>query len=153
MAKKNKKKDHSAEIIGEIQAIHFHYERAFDQLYADLGISNEQYNVLDILNDNEAGGMALNEIQVMLPNQTSNTTRLVNKLQLKKLLVKKADPNDQRKLMIQITPEGKSVLEKAKVLSIPINKALKKASSSVSSKTLKQELKGLRKAIENSKGL
>ena len=152
MAKGKKKKDRSASIINEIQQIHFMYERAFDQLYGDLGISNEQFNVLDILSDN-GDGMALNEVQSMLPNQTSNTTRLVNKLQTKKLLLKKADPQDNRKLMIRITDQGQQVLSQAREKSKPIQKSLKKASSTVSAKELQVQLKGMRKALENSKGI
>ena len=153
MAKGKKKKDRSTTIINEIQQIHFMYERAFDQLYGSLGISNEQYNVLDILGDNDEGGMALNEVQSMLPNQTSNTTRLVNKLQTKKLLSKKADPEDNRKLMISITEKGQETLDQARELSKPIQKSLRKATTVVSAKNLQVQLKGLRKALESSKGI
>ncbi|HAW51278.1 MAG TPA: hypothetical protein DCX54_02955 [Flavobacteriales bacterium] len=146
MAKK-KSKDRSGDILVEIQSIQSLYERLLDKTYSSLGISNEQYNVLDILASSDEG-MALHQIQVLLSNQTSNTTRLVDKLQSKKLLVKKSNPADKRRLLITITPQGKEVWGSAVKLVTPLNKKIKKGVNSGGSKVLLAELKSLRKVLK-----
>ena len=147
MAKK-KNKDRSADIINEIQAFHFYYERVFDRAYSSLGISNEQHTILDILKDAE-NGLALNKIQALLPNQTTNTTRLVNKLHGKKFLVKKSNPVDKRQLLISITPLGIEVCNLAEELILPINKKIKKGINSAADKSLLADLKALKKLLKS----
>ena len=63
MAKK-KSKDRSRDVFSEIQTIQSLYERILDKTYSSLGISNEQFNVLDILASSETG-LALNQIQLL----------------------------------------------------------------------------------------
>ena len=147
MAKK-KSKNRSGDVISEIQAIHYFYEKVLDKTYGSLGISNEQFKVLDILRDSEEG-LALNQIQLRLPNQTSNTTRLVDKLHSKKLLLKKNNPTDKRRLLITITAQGKDVWNEAKDLVKPLNRKFKKGLSSNGSKSLLAELKSLRKLFQS----
>jgi len=149
MAKK-KPKDRSGDVMSEIQAIHYYYEKVLDRKYASLGISNEQFNVLNIIAGSDTG-LALNQIQLNLPNQTSNTTRLVDKLQSKKLLIKKSNPADKRRLLITITPSGKEVWSNAKEMVKPLNKKVKKGLNSGSSKSLLVELKSLRKLLHGIK--
>ena len=146
MAKK-KSKDRSGDVLSEIQAIQSLYERILDKTYSSLGISNEQFNVLDILATSETG-LALNQIQLLLANQTSNTTRLVDKLQSKKLLIKKNNPTDKRRLLITITPQGKEVWSSAIELVTPLNKKFKKGFNSKASKVLLTELKSFRKLLK-----
>ena len=147
MAKK-KNKDRSDDVISEIQAFHFYYERVFDRAYSSLGISNEQHRILAILKDSE-NGLALNKIQALLPNQTTNTTRLVDKLQGKKFLVKKNNPTDKRQLIISITPLGIEVCNLAEELILPITKKIKKGINSTADKTLLSDLKALKKILKS----
>ena len=148
MAKK-KAKDRSGDLISEIQNIHFLYERAYDKFYASLDISNEQINVLEILENAPDEGIALNQIQRLLPNQTSNTTRLVNKLHAKKFLSKKSNPQDKRRLMIAISTDGRTILNNARDQIKPVKKKLKKNLNTVSSKSLISELKTIRKSVQS----
>jgi DNA-binding MarR family transcriptional regulator len=145
MAKK-KSKDRSWDVLSEIQAIQSLYDKIVDKSYSSLGISNEQFNVLDILASSDKG-LALNQIQVLLSNQTSNTTRLVDKLQSKKLLVKKSNPTDKRRLLITITAEGGKVWSAAKELVTPLKKKFKKGLNSNGSKALLTQLKSIRKLL------
>jgi len=146
MAKK-KSKDRSGDVLAQIQAIQSLYDRTLDKTYNTLGISNEQFNVLNILASSETG-LALNQIQLLLSNQTSNTTRLVDKLQSKKLLIKKSNPTDKRRLLITITEQGKEVHGSAIELVKPLNKKIKKGLNSVGGKVLLSELKSLRKVLK-----
>ena len=146
MAKK-KSKDRSSDVLSEIQAIQSLYERILDKTYSSLGVSNEQFNVLDILASSETG-LALNQIQLLLSNQTSNTTRLVDKLQSKKLLVKKSNPADKRRLLITITAQGLEVRSKALELVSPLNKKFKKGLNSNGSKAILSQLKSIRKLLK-----
>lgn len=146
MAKK-KSKDRSRDVFSEIQTIQSLYERILDKTYSSLGISNEQFNVLDILASSETG-LALNQIQLLLSNQTSNTTRLVDKLRSKKLLVKKSNPADKRRLLITITTQGLEARSAAIELLRPLNKKFKKGLNSNGSKGILIQLKSIRKFLK-----
>ena len=146
MAKK-KSKDRSRDVLSEIQTIQSLYERILDKTYSSLGISNEQFNVLDILASSETG-LALNQIQLLLSNQTSNTTRLVDKLRSKKLLVKKSNPADKRRLLITITTQGLEARSAAIELLRPLNKKFKKGLNSNGSKGILIQLKSIRKFLK-----
>lgn len=146
MAKK-KSKDRSRDVLSEIQTIQSLYERILDKTYSSIGISNEQFNVLDILASSETG-LALNQIQLLLSNQTSNTTRLVDKLRSKKLLVKKSNPADKRRLLITITTQGLEARSAAIELLRPLNKKFKKGLNSNGSKGILIQLKSIRKFLK-----
>lgn len=146
-SKKKKGEDLSHDIMSNIQSIHFLYEKQRDAVLSTLHISNEQMNVLKIINEGKEGARSLKQIQTALPNKTSNTTRLVNKLQLKKMLTKKVVASDKRMLRIELTKEGIGLLEQAEIQMSSLNKSLKKAFDH-QDKTLLKKLKDLKKGLQ-----
>ena len=146
-SKKKKGEDLSHDIMSNIQSIHFLYEKQRDAVLSTLHISNEQMNVLKIINEGKEGARSLKQIQTALPNKTSNTTRLVNKLQLKKMLTKKVVASDKRMLRIELTKEGIGLLEQAEIQMSSLNKSLKRAFDH-QDKTLLKKLKDLKKGLQ-----
>lgn len=104
--KKNEKKSFNGNIILTIQQTHALYEQKIEATFSKYDLSNEQYRILQILNEAPENGYSLRQIREMLPNQTSNATRLVDKLKSKKLLSKKSARTDKRELRIRITEDG-----------------------------------------------
>lgn len=104
--KKNEKKSFNGNIILSIQQTHALYEQKIEATFSKYELSNEQYRILQILSEAPENGYSLKQIREMLPNQTSNATRLVDKLRSKKLLSKKSARTDKRELRIRITEEG-----------------------------------------------
>lgn len=104
--KKNEKKSFNGNIILTIQQTHALYEQKIEATFSKYDLSNEQYRILQILSEAPENGYSLRQIREMLPNQTSNATRLVDKLKSKKLLSKKSARTDKRELRIRITEDG-----------------------------------------------
>jgi DNA-binding MarR family transcriptional regulator len=138
--KKNKdKKDKSKKvskgnIMESIQHVHFLYERTLENTFNEFGLSNEQFRILKILQGAPDEGYTLRNIRESLPNQTSNATRLVEKLRVKKLLLKKSSRMDKRELRISLTPAGKQVLDDA---SLKINSLDQALSAGIKTKNAK----------------
>lgn len=74
-------------------------------------LSGEQYNVLRILRGQKGKPANMSIIQERMISKNSNTTRLVDKLLLKELVIRNICPTNKRKMEITITDKGLKVLE------------------------------------------
>lgn len=142
------KKNKSAEVIDTLQSVHYLYEKRLDRAFSSHGISNEQFRILSILETAPADGIALKSIQSSLPNQTANTTRLVEKLNQKKYVTKKSAPKDKRELRITLTEGGIRALQDARAEIKMIDRMLRKTLKNKNSKIVLGELKKLQSALD-----
>ncbi len=78
-------------------------------------LSMEQYNVLRILRGQRGNPANLSTIQERMINKMSNTTRLVDKLILKKLATRNTCSSNRRKIEILITSRGLDLIEQLNV--------------------------------------
>ncbi len=74
------------------------------------GISQEQYNVLRILRGQFPNPSTVLNIQNRMLDKMSNASRLVDKLEAKKLLSRKQSKNDRRQVEILISEKGLELL-------------------------------------------
>lgn len=74
-------------------------------------LSQEQFNVLQILRDFNGRPVNMSTIQERMLEKNSNTTRLIDKLLLKKLVLRKVCDENRRKIEIFITEKGLAVLK------------------------------------------
>jgi DNA-binding MarR family transcriptional regulator len=111
MSKQNKNKVQLMAIL-EILKSGYWYDKKVESVLRPFGISHEQFNVLRILEHNHPRPYSLKEIQSRLMNQTANTTRLVEKLKLKKLVNSSYSKTNRRMLEISITESGINLLVK-----------------------------------------
>jgi len=70
-----------------------------------------QYNILRILRGSKEQLVNLGEITSRMIDRSSNTSRLIDKLVVKKWVSRKTCPNDRRQSEIYITKEGLHVLD------------------------------------------
>jgi len=85
-----------------------------EKILREFNISHEQLNILIILfYDSYEPSLSLLEIQKKMVLSTTNTSRLVNKLKEKKLVTRKTNPINRRKVKIQITEEGENIVSQA----------------------------------------
>ncbi len=70
-----------------------------------------QYNILRILRGAKGELLNLGEITSRMIDRSSNTSRLIDKLVIKKWVSRKTCPDDRRQSEICITKEGLKVLE------------------------------------------
>ncbi len=75
-------------------------------------LTPQQYNVLRILRGHHPKPMKVNAISERMLDQTSNTSRLVDKLLAKKLLIREVCVTDRRAVDVKITKEGLDLLNK-----------------------------------------
>ena len=85
-------------------------EEHIGEVLKTLDISLQQFNVLRILRGRKGKPANLQTVQKRMIHKMSNTTRLVDKLIIKKLVVRKTCKENRRKIEITITDQGLDVL-------------------------------------------
>ena len=85
-------------------------EEHIGEVLKTFDISLQQFNVLRILRGRKGIPANLQTVQKRMIHKMSNTTRLVDKLIIKKLVVRKTCKQNRRKIEITITDKGLDVL-------------------------------------------
>ena len=98
------------------------------------GITIQQYNVLRILRGAGENGLPTLEIAERMIEEAPGITRLIDRLEGKKLVKRERCKKDRRRVWCQITKDGLAVLEK---LDTPVREA-ERALGSLSSTELTQ---------------
>jgi len=70
------------------------------------GITVQQYNVLRILRGAGGEGLPTLDIAQRMIEQTPGITRLIDRLQVKKLVARERGSKDRRRVYCRITPDG-----------------------------------------------
>ena len=96
--------------------------RAANRVTSGEGLSTEQYNVLRILRGARADGMATVEISKRMVQRDPGITRLLDKLEKKKLVVRKRCKEDRRKVLCSITEAGGLCLGRLERAIAPVTK-------------------------------
>jgi DNA-binding MarR family transcriptional regulator len=82
----------------------------FYEILKPYDISREQYNVLRILRGQKGCPANMCVIQERMLAKNSNTTRLIDKLLLKKYVTREICPENRRKIEVYITQKGMDIL-------------------------------------------
>jgi DNA-binding MarR family transcriptional regulator len=104
------------------------------------GITVQQYNVLRILRGAGRDGLPTLEIAQRMIEQTPGITRLIDRLQTKKLVERQRGATDRRCIFCRITTEGTELLAG---LDAPVRDATDAAFHSVNKKQLAQLVESL----------
>jgi len=86
------------------------FSEKFNEILKPFDLSPEQFNVLRILRGQKGKPANMCMIQERMIAKTSNTTRLVDKLLLKRLVLREVCPINRRKMEITITEKGLELL-------------------------------------------
>ena len=100
-----------------------------------LGITPQQYNVLRILRGAGGDGLPTLEIAERMVEQTPGITRLLDRLEGKKLVRRERCPTDRRQVTCRITDDGLTLLAG---LDRPVREAEEAALSGLTPKQLQQ---------------
>ena len=73
-------------------------------------ITNQQYNVLRILRGAGPGGLPTLDIAERMIEQTPGITRLLDRLEMKKLVRRERPSDDRRQVLCYINPAGLTLL-------------------------------------------
>jgi len=97
--------------------------RAYQEDLDALGITYPQYLVLLVLWEND--NITVNEIADKLILNTNTVTPLLKRMEVTGLLTRKQSKTDQRKVIISLTEEGKTLKEKACEIPLRLMQKLK----------------------------
>lgn len=89
-----------------------------NEMLKPFDLSPEQFNVLRILRGNKGEPANMSTIQERMIAKTSNTTRLIDKLLAKDLVLRQVCPDNRRKIEVTITEKGLALLLKIDPLMI-----------------------------------
>lgn len=78
-----------------------------------LGLTSEQYNVLRILKGKHPNHMCVKDIGCRMIEKNSNVPRIIDRLELKKLVSRATSLIDKRETVMTLTNEGINILENA----------------------------------------
>lgn len=81
-------------------------------LFKPYGLTNPQYNILRILRGQHPEPATINLLIERMLDKSSNASRIVDKLELKGLVVRKQCPADRRAVDVFISEEGIELLKK-----------------------------------------
>jgi DNA-binding MarR family transcriptional regulator len=85
-------------------------QEKMNEILKPFDLSSEQYNVLRILRGQKGVPSNMSTIQERMIAKTSNTTRLVDKLLIKKMVTRCTCESNRRKIEVSITQKGLDVL-------------------------------------------
>ena len=105
------------------------------QILKPYGISWQQFNILRILKGQRGKPAPLMLLTERMIDKTSNTSRLVDKLERKKLVERITCPEDRRRVEISILAAGIQLIDEA---SKAMEKGIAKAYQDMSEKELEQ---------------
>jgi DNA-binding MarR family transcriptional regulator len=77
----------------------------------EFGLTHEQYNVLRILKGKHPEQMCVKDIGCRMIEKNSNVPRIIDRLELKKLVKRNNSEFDRRETVITLTQSGIAVLE------------------------------------------
>ncbi|HSP14331.1 MAG TPA: MarR family transcriptional regulator [Thermoanaerobaculia bacterium] len=86
--------------------------RAVASIVEPHGITPQQYNVLRILRGAGEKGLPTLEVAERMVEQTPGITRLIDRLERKRLVLRERCPTDRRQVFCRITKEGLALLAK-----------------------------------------
>jgi MarR family transcriptional regulator, organic hydroperoxide resistance regulator len=87
-----------------------HLLRAETQLLKAVGLSFAQYNVLRILRGAEPNGLTCGAIAERMVNRDPDITRLLDRLEARRLVGRSRDQDDRRVIVTRITATGLKLL-------------------------------------------
>ena len=77
----------------------------------EYGLTHEQYNVLRILKGKHPEQMCVRDIACRMIEKSSNVPRIIDRLELKKLVKRSTSAIDKRETVITLTQSGITILE------------------------------------------
>lgn len=87
----------------------------------EYGLTHEQYNVLRILKGKHPDQACVRDIACRMIEKNSNVPRIIDRLEVKKLVKRNTSAEDKRETVITLTPAGINMLE---ITTAKINKIM-----------------------------
>jgi MarR family transcriptional regulator, multiple gene regulator MgrA len=87
-------------------------QHKLNELFANVGITWQQFNILRILRGQQPESLCLGEIKQRMIDKNSDVSRLLVRLERKELIEKKPGETDRRRSQVVISAKGLELLAK-----------------------------------------
>ena len=87
------------------------WKKNCSSIFKNFGLTYPQYNVLRALQASEDGINTITNISVAMLVSGANMTGIAKRMEKSGFLIRKGDPGDERRTMLQITPRGISTMK------------------------------------------
>lgn len=102
-------------------------------------VTLEQFHLLKVISKKNTN-LTQTEICQKTSKSAGNITRIIDRLESKSLVIRRPSPNDRRAIVVALTKEGQSVLEKAEAVFIDFSSKLSSGMDKNTQKALKQAM-------------
>lgn len=100
-----------AYVVYDILRTASHLRRSFADIFDQRGITFQQYNVVRIVRGAGPGGLPTLEIAERMIDETPGITRLLDRLETKKLIRRERPPDNRRQVICYATQKGLDLLQ------------------------------------------
>jgi len=97
-------------LIGIVRASEM-YKKSSSAILTNFGLTFAQYTVLRVLEGSENGINTISNIGNVMLVSGANMTGIAKRMEKNGLILKKSDPADERKKLLEITPRGRQKLK------------------------------------------
>lgn len=104
-------KNESVKAVVNIMYTAYEVKSRISKVLKDFGLTPEQYNVLRILKGKYPDQMCVRDIAQRLIERSSNVPRIVDRLEVKKLVKRSQSGSDRRETVIILSQAGINLLE------------------------------------------
>lgn len=113
-----------------------------DRTLEETGITHAQFNVLRILRGSQPDGLPRGEISCRMVDRAPDVTRLIDRLERRRLVARGRDEEDARRSVTRITKAGLALLDRA-------NEAVQAVSAAVAGRLAPADLRELSRLCES----
>ena len=82
------------------------WKKNCSSIFKNFGLTYAQYNALRVLQASENGTNTITNISKLMLVSGANMTGIAKRLEANGFLLRKSDPDDERKTILEITPKG-----------------------------------------------
>ena len=87
------------------------FKKTSSATFKKWGLTFSQYNLLRVLDSSKDGQNTMKDVNRIMLVSSANMTGIAKRLEKSGFIVRSSDPTDDRRKMLQITPEGMKVLK------------------------------------------
>jgi len=104
-------KNEKEKLMVNIMYTAYRVKTNINQLLKDYGLTSEQYNVLRILKGKYPEQMCVRDVAQRMIERSSNVPRIIDRLEVKKLVKRSQSGEDKRETVIILSQAGINILE------------------------------------------
>jgi DNA-binding MarR family transcriptional regulator len=94
------------EILISVVRVSEKWKRNCSSIFKNFGLTYAQYNAIRVLRASENGTNTITNISKLMLVSGANMTGIAKRLEINGFLLRKSDPDDERKTILEITPKG-----------------------------------------------